>query len=699
VTAQPATTEAVGLATATRADALAAQIKLQWRAGDLPDVAAVLAEYPDLLPFKSVVVDLAYEEYCLLEQRDGAPELTEFCARMPAYQGSIRAVLQAHRLLGEHPELLQPEQVAWPQPGDRLGGLQVVGELGRGSFARAYLVFDQETDRLSVLKLSPTCGGEGRTLGPLKHPHITEVYWARRVDGFNAVCMPLLGGATLEAARRHAFREPHAPPRSAAVLLGAIEAAHVTAAVTPVPPPVVRPTDGYAAGVVAIAARIADALGYLHSQQIGHGDLKPSNVLLGPGGHPYLIDFNLAPRGDAAGFGGTLSYMAPEQLRSLTGQDAGRVDPAKADVYSLGLVLVELLTGRVPLAAGDGADLKLVAADLLSRRGRHGRLGWPDRSAPTVVMRLVERCLAVAPEDRPSAAEVAESLERWLAVSRGEQRGWRGSLRRAAVGSAAAMLVVAGVWLGQVAGTTPQAQPQDPVPSKPVREPQTADEFFARGQELVRQDKPSLALESFRKAAALRRNRETLAYAAYCAVQGDYPIAGADLGKEAITLGADSAAVYNIVGYGYLQGGQPSVAVDYLDKAVAAVEDFQAARYNRALARYRCDLDETGSRVNRLRCLEDIEVAVRGPVQVPVLYYQAARLHAAATHLAPASRDKAIAYLREAVRLGQSTRTVSGDPVLAANLGAHPEFQTIRSDPEPPRPPRVPVALRVAEPQ
>ncbi|MBX9579314.1 MAG: hypothetical protein K2X87_03320, partial [Gemmataceae bacterium] len=190
---------------AAAAAAAAASVKRAWRAGESPDAAAALAAHPFLLHFKSVVVDLAYEEYCLREERGSAPDPEAFAGRMPAYRSSVFTVLQAHRLVADHPDLLAAPAVDWPAAGDEVAGLTVRAELGRGSFARAYLAYDPETDRDCVLKLSPTRGGEGRALGPLSHPHITDVYWARRAGGLNAVCMPLVGTVTLDDLREDAF--------------------------------------------------------------------------------------------------------------------------------------------------------------------------------------------------------------------------------------------------------------------------------------------------------------------------------------------------------------------------------------------------------------------------------------------------------------------------------------------------------------
>src|SRR5262249_40411959 len=100
--------------------------------------------------------------------------------------------------------------------------------------------------------------------------------------------------------------------------------------------------------VLQIGVALADGLAHAHERGILHRDINPPNILPTDDGEPMLLDFNLAAddRGATASVGGTPQYMAPEQLASLTDPTV-RID-SRADIYALGLVLHELLTGRLP---------------------------------------------------------------------------------------------------------------------------------------------------------------------------------------------------------------------------------------------------------------------------------------------------------------------------------------------------------------
>ena len=154
-----------------------------------------------------------------------------------------------------------------------------------------------------------------------------------------------------------------------------------------------------------IVAEVADALGHAHGAGFVHRDIKPANILIDPQGRAYLTDFGIAVveedllRDVTAA--GTLPYMAPEQL----GEGLGPVDH-RADLYALGVVLYELLTGRRPFRAATPIELR---EQILREDPPPPRSIEPD--IPEELERVCLRCLAKRPEDRCQRAdEVARDL-------------------------------------------------------------------------------------------------------------------------------------------------------------------------------------------------------------------------------------------------------------------------------------------------
>ncbi len=164
-------------------------------------------------------------------------------------------------------------------------------------------------------------------------------------------------------------------------------------------------------GSATLMLALAQAVHHAHRRGLIHRDLKPSNVLIDPAGRPHITDFGLVKRADdgassltaSGAVVGTPSYMAPEQAVG------GRIGPA-ADVYSLGAILYQLLTGRPPFRAATVAE---TLAQLIEQEPIPPRQVRP--SIPGDLERICLKCLEKMPADRyPSAAALAEALERFL---------------------------------------------------------------------------------------------------------------------------------------------------------------------------------------------------------------------------------------------------------------------------------------------
>ena len=259
------------------------------------------------------------------------------------------------------------------RPEDLIGGrYRPERLLGRGGSAEVWCCTDEALDRQVALKLVTSSGGEdagrvgdeARLLARLSHPGLVPVYDAGTdPTGRPWVVMELVDGETLADAIRRGPMPSHS--------------------------------------VAEVGARLADALAYVHGEALIHRDVKPANVLLGKDGRVRLTDFGIARLVDAAKVTatgltvGTASYLSPEQV---TAEPVGTA----ADVYSLGLVLLECLTGQreYPGSAVEVALARLsrppvVPPDLPD--------GWPG-----LLTAMTDRDPAL----RPTCAQVAEDLHR-----------------------------------------------------------------------------------------------------------------------------------------------------------------------------------------------------------------------------------------------------------------------------------------------
>lgn len=313
-----------------------------------------------------------------------------------------------------------PEQLlGLPAAGQTLGDFELLRVLGSGAFARVYLARQVSLGRQVALKVSRTRGQEARTLAPLEHDHIVRVFseTIEQDRQLCLLCMQYVPGVTLERiiAGLHALP---AGERSGRAILDLIDEQATDAATLDLG--ALRDREALAQMDLLEAscwmgARLAEALAYAHDRGVLHRDVKPANVLVNRYGRPLLADFNVAVAGDAEqGLGGTAAYMAPEHLDAFARSDftAPAAVDARSDLWSLGAVVYELLTGRQPYPIGSTEGPAFQVFRNLSAQRHQPPPRVEGMDAPAALQRVFARCLAPRQEDRYSkTADLAVDLD------------------------------------------------------------------------------------------------------------------------------------------------------------------------------------------------------------------------------------------------------------------------------------------------
>lgn len=329
-------------------------------------------------------------------------------------------------------------------PGARVDDYEIVHMIGRGAFGIVYLARQISLDRHVALKVSVNRGSEGRTMARLEHEHIVQVFSESVEAEFNQrlLCMQLVPGVSLDRLigalhAKYAGRRSDDPPDwTGGELLSIIDrAASLPAALDPSAlhdRAALAQMDAVEA-TAWFGARLAEALDFAHHHGVLHRDIKPANILVNPYGRPMLADFNISsqPVGSEPGgeevFGGTFAYMAPEHLDAFNPADPAGPEAVdeRSDLYSLGLVLNQLLEGRLTFdLPAPGASIVATLREMAdSRRCEQPTCRPGPPGARQTLERTIGRCLAPVPADRyASGAELAGQLDGCRRLRQAERR-------------------------------------------------------------------------------------------------------------------------------------------------------------------------------------------------------------------------------------------------------------------------------------
>ena len=694
---------------------LASEVSQRWRQGESPDLSCVLQSNPELLKYRSVVLELAHEEYCARVENGESVDVGEFASRYPPLQRSLMLLIEVRKLL-EHDPFLQSLQaeVTWPAIKEEFLGFQLLEELGRGTFARVFLAHESALgNRLVALKVAHQATEEADTLGRLKHSNIVPVYSVKEDPGtgLSAVCMPYLGRATLCDVVDRVFVN-QCPLRQASAVWDILEEVNqpsdgdVDSAAMPA---IYR--DSYVDCVAGWIAQLADALSFTHAQGICHRDLKPSNVLLSREGVPLLLDFNISTTGEgpSARLGGTVPYMAPEQLRFVAGAAADDTDIAdpRSDIFSLGVIAYELLTGSLPFGTIPWAESLEEVAEKLLRLQQLGPLPLDDKNQHVDhgLAQIVERCLAFDPDDRPnSAEELAELLQKYRSPRQHAKR-WITRHRYPLAALTCCLVVACTLAVGYLLTRTPfeiqqfhqamvclkAGQNNEAVEhlDEVIRlQPENPEALFARGLAMQRSGDFQQAVEDYRTLIRLNNDPRALACQGYCYAKLGFSTMSIYCNEQALEGGLSSPAIFHNLGWGYSRINRLSAAKRVLEKAIQADPDFGVAYYGLLVVRLNLMSRGVAPAADALQFAAD--VAEKAPPS-PKLYFRLAEFHALLADRSEKARDLTLEYARKAVDLGQppaslkATRAYSflrGDPEFEALLAKPSRPQTV-PEPEP----------------
>ena len=328
----------------------AIDLEMRWQKGDYVRVEEYLEKYPELGTPDNVSVELLLAEYFSHERYESAPDFTAFLSRFPQQADDVRRLVtlaksprvSGHRSKPSGNTSIHAQQAEdGPQLPEQFDRYRIQKKLGQGGMGTVYLAYDTRLDRKVALKVPKFAPGhnaenlerfyrEARATATITHPNLCPLYDVGEINGTPYLTMAYIEGWPLSKFIRPDKLLPQF-------------------------------------GVATVTRIVAQAIGEAHKRGVIHRDLKPGNIMINKRGEPIVMDFGLARWVNAdkedirltrsGAILGAPVYMSPEQVYG----DVEVMGPG-CDVYSLGVILYELLTGRLPF---EGPTTAVLAKTLI----------------------------------------------------------------------------------------------------------------------------------------------------------------------------------------------------------------------------------------------------------------------------------------------------------------------------------------------
>ena len=371
-----------------------------------------LAKFPELRNDLDAQVELVYSEFSWREEMGSTNTMEEWHARYPKLGSRLTRLLEIHELLNEDEKVHRADLQASSPPTDLTSApaeedsipvgvpafvthrshavlsrsYEILAQLGEGSSSIVYQARHRRLGRMVALKAMKNAmpaaeerdrfNAEATAFAKLHHPNIVQIYEIGSLDQSDYIAMEYVGNGTLKdtIARDNSPRQ-----------------------------------------IAEIMCQLADAIATVHRAGIIHRDLKPANILMDPDGIPKIADFGLAKQTkDAAEFlamtgscvlVGTPAYMSPEQVQGV----GAKLGPS-VDIFALGIIHYELLTGRRPFESTTALDT------LFAINSKQPVIpSMIKSSVPRDLETICLKCLEKTPGDRYTTAdELREDLQRYL---------------------------------------------------------------------------------------------------------------------------------------------------------------------------------------------------------------------------------------------------------------------------------------------